>query len=425
MYSIEDEVRRVRADRSWSLPADPALLHRVHVGARQRHRRRVGATAACAVLLAAGGVAGLATAVEPSPNHPNVIADRAPDRGREQDPSRAGTSPPISPSLPPPSPAANPAGGPVPAGMAAVSVTATAPNTLWVLGDARCAGRVCTSVARSLDGGRSFVGLPAPRDPVGSPGAGLGAVSDLRFGGSRDGFAYGGSLWSTHDGAGSWSRVDLGHPVEELAVTHGAAYATLRVGSDLQLWRSPNDRDAWSSVALPEPLGNVTPDVQVGSGMVFVLSGDRLFTGSGGDDFSVTPSPCSPDLGGEVSPTADGSLWAKCYGGMLAGLWRRGAPGEPFGAVHLKGGRPLPNSFRLAGVSADRAVVAVQERGLLVVTADGSVQPALVPYDGRDLLVTFLGFTTSRVGYAIVGEPKPALWRTEDGGLTWYDVPLG
>jgi len=377
---------------------------------------------ACAVLLVAGGVAGLATTLEqPSPTVPNVIADPA---GRSGGPEiYRETSPPGSPSAPPSSPTGYPAGGPVPAGMTAVSVTATAPDALWVLGDAPCAARVCTSVVRSLDGGRSFVGLPAPRDPVGTPGAGLGTVSDLRFGSSRDGFAYGGSLWSTHDGAGSWSRVDLGHPVKDVAVTGGVAWAAVAAGEGWELWRSPAAEDAWEPVELSEPLTGGAPDLQVASGRAYVLAGDQLLVSAGGS-LEARAAPCAPGLGGSLSPAADGALWVICPTGTAAGVWLAPSASAPFRPVPVA--EHLPNSLRLGAVSAESAVLAVPgAQRLRLVSPNGSLRAANGPTVEGGMQVRFLGFTDERVGYAVLERPHPALWRTEDGGLSWRDVPLG
>ena len=65
----------------------------------------------------------------------------------------------------------------------------------------------CTSVVRTLDRGRTWVGLPAPAEPVGQPGlGGAPAVWGIRFARPEHGFVFGDGLWETTDGgqAASW-----------------------------------------------------------------------------------------------------------------------------------------------------------------------------------------------------------------------------
>src|ERR1700722_16259667 len=52
---------------------------------------------------------------------------------------------------------------------AATSVTWVSPDEAFVLGTAPCAHAPCTSIARTLDRGASWAGMPAPVVPLGDP----------------------------------------------------------------------------------------------------------------------------------------------------------------------------------------------------------------------------------------------------------------
>src|SRR5580658_5502066 len=95
--------------------------------------------------------------------------------------------------------------GPVPAGFAATSVTWVSPDEAFVLGTAPCAHAPCTVIARTLDRGASWTGVPAPAVPIGAPGQ-PGAVWGIRFATPEHGFVFGDGLWETTDGGGRWAR---------------------------------------------------------------------------------------------------------------------------------------------------------------------------------------------------------------------------
>jgi hypothetical protein len=70
-----------------------------------------------------------------------------------------------------------PSGGPVPAGFRAASVTFVSTREAFVLGTAPCKHAPCTSIARTLDRGVSWRGLPAPGVPLGEPYASTGTAA--------------------------------------------------------------------------------------------------------------------------------------------------------------------------------------------------------------------------------------------------------
>ena len=95
------------------------------------------------------------------------------------------------------------------------SVTWDSLSTGWIMGPAGTPGHcgaqqdssICTSVARTDDGGQTWHGLPAPT--VGGPMAATG-VTGLRFLNAKYGWAFGPELWATDDGGEHWHAVPTG-----------------------------------------------------------------------------------------------------------------------------------------------------------------------------------------------------------------------
>ena len=112
-----------------------------------------------------------------------------------------------------------PDGGPVPTGFEPTSFTAISDSNWWLIGQAPCASKPCTSIVRTENGGASFVGLPAPR---------TSQVSQIRFANPQDGYAYGPELWYTTDGGEDWAQIGSGaESVSELEISGGYAYAVV------------------------------------------------------------------------------------------------------------------------------------------------------------------------------------------------------
>ena len=95
----------------------------------------------------------------------------------------------------------------MPTRFAATSVTFVSADEAIVLGTAPCAHAPCTSIVRTLNRGQSWVGVPAPAEPVGQPGqVGPPAVWGIRFATPGHGFVFGDGLWETTDEGGQWIR---------------------------------------------------------------------------------------------------------------------------------------------------------------------------------------------------------------------------
>ena len=155
---------------------------------------------ACGGLLIVALAAGCGTTQAPS-------AARSPARSAASPPSVSGPAS-RAPAAAVPAGITQPPGGPVPAGFRAASVTFISTREAFVLGTAPCQHAPCTSIARTLDRGVSWRGLPAPVVPLGGPCASTGpAVWGLRFAAPEHGFVFGNGLWVTADGGGPWTRI--------------------------------------------------------------------------------------------------------------------------------------------------------------------------------------------------------------------------
>ena len=118
------------------------------------------------------------------------------------------------------------AGAPVPAGFRPMSVTFVSTQQGWVLGSAPCATGRCPAIARTIDGGKTWTTIDAPKTTIGSePGVDVSGkgITGIRFADLRDGWAFGPELWATHDGGKTWKRLDpfSGGAVVALASSHG------------------------------------------------------------------------------------------------------------------------------------------------------------------------------------------------------------
>lgn len=412
MDQLERDLRDTLTDPRRGLPGDLVSLDGVHRGARSRRRRRIAAAASSTALLLAAVVGtplvlfgggdsstGLPAHHSPKPSTSSSHQKQELRAKHHQSRSSSGTS-----TVPRPW-----------AGASVDSVTAVGVNSVVVLGsDTACADGECLALARTDDGGASYLALTPP--PLSQPVQ--GATPELRFGSNTDGWAwYHDSLWSTHDGAKSWHSVSLAGRTEQVEAAAGTAWLLLDAASGTTLWKSPIGSDAWVEVPLPA-LGNGPVSLAVTPTAAYVLSAgssNTLFTdtyATGALTFTSSPSPCQADLGGVLSATAD-SLWARCSTGMSAGVWRHDAAS---GAWHPVPTDPMSNGTAIGARDSNSVGLGLTDR-LDMVSQSGKVLstfPTTRPF-------TYVGFTTPQVGIAI-GDDFTTLLRTTDGGAHWSDI---
>jgi photosystem II stability/assembly factor-like uncharacterized protein len=328
-----------------------------------------------------------------------------------------------------------PVSTPIPAHFAPQSFTAISELEWWLLGPAPCqfvgGHPPCGSILRTTDGGRHFIGIGEPHASVSSDPNQPG-YSQIRFADADNGFAFGPDLYATHDGGQSWTAVDVGGSVADLAISSGIAYATVDVSSSgaagNRLMRSPVSADEWTTVSAA---GDVSGGLWVQGSDVFVQSGvgngigsDVLVSHDGGTSFTSYPSPTA-GLGCQYQEPVPPVLWAHCATGTESGMWRSTDAGAQFDTAIPSAGLSLPNSATFAAASDTTAVVGYQQ---LYRTDDGG--QTYSPVGPKDVVAwSYLGFTDDTHGVALgyVGSVSAAnqhLYYTTDGGQSYHLVTV-
>lgn len=429
-----------------------AFLDQVHRGVRRRRARRavVGATAAVA-LVAGGGFAVQASGVLGSDNAP-VASGHHTRLARTSTASATTASPPATtapPSImassttsPPtvtrtrrnqqqsqPPPVQISAGSPLSAGeINPLSLTATGTWFQWVLAATPgrdCDFSQCATVLATDHHGTTWQTLGQLPAPPAADAADPSTVSEVRFtkdptSGEHDGWAYGGALWSTHDGGHTWLKeTPEGGRVTNLAAwgdTVFAAVATAQPGQQ-RAWliRSPASVDEWQRVAVPHPMASIS-DLAVASKAIGVIdqqpSAPRtsLLISADGVNW-LTRRPCAQPMQPEALSTAASSLWVVCGDQRESTLVVTTDHGMSWTKVPLT----LPSDITLAA----------RDDTSVVVTSPGVPDVTLVSVDGRESSlgpvpvtdVAFAGFTNPETGYLM--SSTGTIVRTDDGGASW------
>lgn len=452
---LERRLRNVFRSRRLSIDSDAGLLDRVHAGAARRHRRRAAAaTLSSVAVVAAVSVAAGTLALGQHGSH-RLSAD-----------NRHGNSPSILTASPPHSPApTNDFGKPTAPtstfvtapGFYPVSVSAISIDTYWVLGyrvGTESNGRLIgdARLVKTTDGGKHFSNAAAPGvlvadAPIERP-PNQPLVTDIRFGDANNGWAYGGSLFSTTDGGNSWSAV-RGVPgsIVDLVAANGVAWAVVDLSAipgsppttpnpRFAIYSTPYGKSPqhWAPVTLPlADLGGVQPSIVDQDGTVTLMVSGPLRNGhhehvliaKPGGAFTDHEAPCIQDMGGYLSNSKK-AIWASCPTGTSAALFVSADRGATWRAA--SGPERFPNPASGIGAIDDQhAVVMNYATGtLLRVGASGPDQPVDAPTQGA-AGAKFIGFTTQDTGLAVVDYQQGGtteLLRTTDGGLHWTRVQI-
>jgi hypothetical protein len=369
-------------------------------------------------------------------------------RGRAAAPAPRSPSTSPSATVSPTPDAALPGGGAVPAHFIAVSVTTTARGITYLLGSAPCRAAPCTSLLR-YDGSR-WRGVAAPRAPVAAadPSTRPDTVRDVRFGTARDGWAYGGALWSTHDGARGWHAVDIGGAVTDLASDGTTTYAVVArcagaaEGCRVRLRATPVGRDAWLDVPGVAAAGS-TARLSVGAGTAAVSFVDTgaVYLRRGGD-WRPAQVRCPDGLPSVVTSASSPRLFAFCGSagaGNLDFAIRSTDDGRqwtevPVGPGHLR----LPNGTFVSLTAASSTV-------LLAASGDPSLGgPVMASRNGGrtwgrasghgglpDLGSgpaggwRYVGASSATRVVALAAVPHRGYWVSHDGARTWQEMVPG
>jgi photosystem II stability/assembly factor-like uncharacterized protein len=363
-------------------------------------------------------------------------------------PSPTGSSSPSSAPTTAPAGPVGPSGGPVPAGFRAVDLTWVSLDQGWALGTAPCGNPPCTSIVRTTDGGRHWVGIPAPVAGLAEASDCTGdqaCVSGLRFANSQVGYAYGPSaLFMTTDAGQHWQRQSLAG-ASGLEVADGIVVrvsSKCLPGCDFTVERSVVGSTSWQSV--PLPAGGQTSGAQLAraGNLVALLTEGHIAGGAqhatsvlltsttGGVSWTARGEPC-PQGSSEydstaVSTAADGSITVLCSS--------RDAQQAHFTMTSTDGGGHFVRAPQSLGASnssaigtASRSVQLVSLDALYRSTDGGSSWQRVSGPAGA----SYIGFESDTVGRVLAQTPGSTtygadqVWTTTDAGRSWTAHSFG
>jgi len=391
--------------------------------------------AVCGGLLIVALTAGCATAQAPS-----AARSPAPPAVSSPSSSRSASRPAVAAS----NGFTQRPGGAVPAGFRAASATFVSTREAFVLGTAPCPHAPCTSIARTLDRGVSWRGLPAPAMPLGEPYTSTGPVVwGIRFATPELGFVFGDRLWVTTDGGEHWSA--LGYPggailsleiidrqVLTVTARHGAGGLT-----GWTLWRRPIGGGRWVRItAVASSSG--TAGIATQAGVAALVDGSAVLVSTdGGLTVTRHPTPChavgrSFPVVTSVAVEAPRGLALLCAGeGYVSHTDKTVYVSGDLGATWKLAGHPASlgdDGVIAASAPGHLTIATASASSLLYYSADnGKTWRSAVIYPDGGQGWNDLGFTSARDGVVIHGHPDYGdrlgqLLLTDSGGLTWHAV---
>jgi hypothetical protein len=363
-------------------------------------------------------------------------------------PTPDGTASHVAPTAPPP----------VPANFAATSVTFVSQSTGWVIGQAgtpgHCySGTICTSLARTDNGGRSWYGLHAP--VAGPPDGGTG-VSQIRFLEGLNGWAFGPALWATHNSGQNWTAVPLGgRRVLSLETAGSEAFAVLARCSGtgagfaagctrFWLYSAPASSDYWTqvpgtgSVSVPAGSASSAAVVLTGTRGYWYTPDGRLLSGPvtpgatwsavGTSALACAPGAPQPDgrpSGGQLAASGPRDLALGCPGSAQAGQSQQEIIyTSSDGGQHWQQKSTVPADGTATSLAASGGVMALATTHGIEVSANGGGTWRTAhrgPADG----FSYVGLTSSAQGVAVPADPSQhAVWFSYDGAQTWARSPI-
>jgi photosystem II stability/assembly factor-like uncharacterized protein len=446
---LREHFAALRADTLERLRPAGALAARRSYAQRYRRRALVGVAAAIVVLSGAGGgylLVGQPSTQdrdEPAAISSTAVPTSASGVNQATGAVRADSGPaPASSAATPPTP--GPAGGPVPPGFRAESVTFISINSVWALGYAPCLTpedwSECPAVVRSRDGGRTWVGVPAPGN--------AGYVGDIRFANPHDGWIVvhaplvakdpggaSGVLYATHDGGTNWHRVASVPAAARVEAAAGRVWVTTgtATGTAHAVYSAATGDDSFDKVADAPGTG-------------LVVQGHYAYAYGGADLLSMKDGqvsrrrlPCATgDRSAAVlAASSEQSLAVVCAGAAAAGS-APSTPPQPASA------QPTPTQPERVFTSRDGGATWTAATGTLdpdgyvaalaattsAVFLTGPKMPVRVTRDSGASWSTalnaptpdgfgYVGFTDDNHGVALVSGASPAIYLSSDAGRTW------
>jgi hypothetical protein len=314
------------------------------------------------------------------------------------------------------------------------------------------AGHTCTTVAGTLNYGKSWSWIGAP--PAGGP-AGDTGVSQIRFHDDDNGWAFGPALYRTHDGGASWTKVTgLPGRVIDLATVGITAFAVVAHCSgtgasyaagctSFALYTSPYNVSDWKPVPGAAGRQPVRPgDLQLTGQYGYLLAGSVLYAGSSATGAwhavkitSTTVPGCLSVAGrpgsgtGLLAPGSNAEVYLVCQPpDGQATLYQSADSGQSWTASGPVTAPGAPASLAVAppptGNQANGPVVLATSSGIYY-RSSGEWVAASLGGPGPAGGFSFVGMTTALLGVAVPANPElKKIYLTSDGGVTWHAKPI-
>ena len=241
-----------------------------------------------------------------------------------------------------------------PADFKAASITFVSSDEAFCLGTAPGRG---TLVVRTLNRGRTWVLLAAPKVSLGRPGTGSARIVwGTRFASPSHGFIFGHGLWETIDGGRHWTLdAEPSGSILSLATIDGQVLALTAKGTAQSnlgpylLLRRALSGGSWSTLATLPPVNLVDPTdlISTQAGTAALLDGRSvLLTTNGGLTVVRRATPGMPRYFGasSVAATSAQGLALLCVGPGFAGGAEKLLYKIPTAAC--TGARPVPRTAR-------------------------------------------------------------------------------
>jgi hypothetical protein len=346
-------------------------------------------------------------------------------------------------------------------GFVAQSASFVTADNGYVLGAVSCGGRICLALRHTTDRGAKWTSLPTP--PVGTTASGVTGVTELHFADARNGWAYGNTMWVTHDGARHWRQVNVGGTVDAMVSGAGEAFVLVdpcgftSCPSRGELLRSPVGRDDWKVVpGVTGRFDQSSPADLVAAGRaVYVLSTDptpEIFGALDGVHFFPLPVPCQAVPGQGPSSSVPAGLAARtpsdmavvCLGGPASGqVPKQAYVSVDSGHTYIRVSDPP--------VAGDGAALVYPSPGTLLLetsSAASGVDRLGIPhgrwssplgFSDEGIGSTDLAFVDAGHGVVVhapfdsalffLGQPGAPrhlgeLYLTNDGGASWHPQPI-
>lgn len=334
----------------------------------------------------------------------------------------------------------------------------------WVLGRSTDCGlqRICpVAMSMTRDGGETWHAIPAPATYQ-SGSIAPGGVEHIRFANRSDGWAFGPSLFSTHDGGLTWKEYPRMGEIVALEVTGRSVWAIERTCADvppdacnLSLLVSTIDDQEWQPAPVQPALQNdglqlVRPSEQ----QAWILHRGVLFkTDDGGMNWTRHIIPCGgthPQMP-QISSIDAQNLALLCTGSgseaMIPSLLYISSNGgeewQLASEIHLPLDNPQETHQALndfAMPSPDRAFIAMARSTLFSTTDNGTTWNMAITAEDMSALeegggVWRVYFADEQHGWSIANiwneqteTVDQVLYHTDNGGENWKiaaHMPLG